>query len=178
MDFDPARYGPAVARILALEGQGNRLMPLRWTQGCKQEARQLLNVSSPQTFLPAAPEPGAALAGLWFYLDCFDEAHQAAEADEKQDHYYWHALVHRREGDPGNAAYWFRKVGAHPIFPHLAAAAPQIHRDFRAGAWDPNAFVSFCERAKERPGSGQEQAAMRIQLAEWQLLFDHCARPH
>ena len=28
MDFDPAKYGPEVARVLALDGNGNRLSPL------------------------------------------------------------------------------------------------------------------------------------------------------
>jgi hypothetical protein len=42
--------------------------------------------------------------------------------------------------------------------------------------WDPFAFIEYCETARNRPGSREERIAMEIQLAEWQLLFDYCAR--
>ncbi len=42
---------------------------------------------------------------------------------------------------------------------------------------DPFAFIDFCEQARRRPGSESEQLALRIQLAEWQILFDYCAGP-
>ena len=95
---------------------------------------------------------------------------------------YWHAILHRQEPDAGNAAYWFRRVGQHPIFPKLAAEAKEIlnlypDSEFRVGRWDPFAFVHFCERARLQPGTTQEQAAVQIQRAEWQLLFDYSARP-
>jgi hypothetical protein len=122
------------------------------------------------------------MAGLWLYFDCFDESHQLADSCENSDGYFWHGIVHRREGDSGNAAYWFRKTGAHPVYSPLAAKAAMITREFpaaefRVGDWDPYAFVMFCERAHEQPASDQERAAKLIQRAEWQLLFDYCARP-
>ncbi len=43
--------------------------------------------------------------------------------------------------------------------------------------WDPFAFIAFCDRARMQPGSMQETAAREIQRAEWQILFDHSARP-
>lgn len=81
----------------------------------------------------------------------------------------------------GNAAYWFRKAGPHPMFSDLAREVARITRkfpaaDFRSGRWDPFAFISFCDRAREQPGSVQELAAMEIQRVEWQLLFDHSSR--
>ena len=49
--------------------------------------------------------------------------------------------------------------------------------EFRIGKWDPYSFIAFCERARAQPVSSQEMAAMEIQRAEWQILFDYCARP-
>ena len=96
--------------------------------------------------------------------------------------YLWHAILHRQEGDSGNAAYWFRKAHEHPIYSVLKSEAAKIllryrRAEFRVGHWDPYAFLSFCERARDQPGSSQAQAALEIQRAEWQLLFDYCARP-
>jgi hypothetical protein len=182
MDFDPACYGPDVARILALDENGKRLMPLRWGQTSTETVRGILNDVSPSTLFPKSAEPVGAMAGLWFYFNGFDDAHQLAGSRENSNAYYWHAMVHRREGDPGNAAYWFRKTGSHPVYQKLADEAADIIREFpgaefRVAKWDPFAFVMFYERAQQQPGTEQERAAMHIQLAEWQILFDHCARP-
>jgi len=122
------------------------------------------------------------MAGLWQYFDCFEEAHQLADACETPSGYYWHAIVHRREGDSGNAAYWFRKAGMHAAYETLAAEAAKIAGqfsapEFRGGEWDPFAFVSFCDRARRKPGSAHERMAMEIQRAEWRILFDRCAAP-
>ena len=122
------------------------------------------------------------MAGLWQYFDCFDEAHQLADACETSNGYYWHAIVHRREGDAGNAGYWFRKTAMHPAYEPLAAEAAKIagqfsSTEFHGGEWDPFAFVSFCAHARRRPGSAQRRMAMEIQRAEWRILFDRCAAP-
>jgi hypothetical protein len=122
------------------------------------------------------------MAGLWLYFNCFEEAHQLADSCDTGDGHLWHAILHRQEGDFGNAAYWFRKAGKHPIYSDLGQAASAItHRiptaEFRTGRWDAFAFLAFCERALTQPQTEQELAAREIQRAEWQLLFDHCARP-
>ena len=64
----------------------------------------------------AAARPPAdltpALTALW--LDGkgdWDGAHAAAQADEGADGAWVHAYLHRKEGDPGNAAYWYRQAG-------------------------------------------------------------------
>lgn len=127
--------------------------------------------------------PDAALAGLWVYFSCFDEAHAIAQDLASAEGSYWHAILHRREPDPGNAGYWFRRVGTHPVFRQLRTeAAAVLARASQPVAlqlqkeWDPFAFIEFCESARKRRGSADEQIAREIQLAEWQLLFDYCAR--
>jgi len=118
--------------------------------------------------------PGAALAGLYLYFSCWEEAHEIAQHLSTREGDYWHAIVNRQEPDAGNAGYWFGQVGAHPIFPLLREQAAQIGVDF-GPRWDPVAFVKMCERARKQPGSELERQALETQRAEWQLLFDYCA---
>jgi hypothetical protein len=182
MNFDPTTYGPDVARILALGDNGNRLLPLRCGPCSSEAARSLLKNFKPAALFPPKAQKEVAMAGLWIYFSCFEEAHQLADACETEDGYLWHGIVHRLEGDLGNAAYWFRKAGRHPIYSELGPAVGEITRrspnaEFRAGRWDPFAFLAFCDRVQAQPGTDHERVAMEIQRAEWQLLFDYCARP-
>jgi hypothetical protein len=181
-DFDANRYGPEVARILALDGNGLRLMPLT-SAGCSSEqARTILNTFKPNQLFPGVKDAEAPMAGLWLYFSCFEEAHELVSASQTQASELWHAILHRQEPDSGNAAYWFRKAGAHPSFHMISHEAIRILKripeaEFRTGKWDPYAFIAFCERARLQPGSAQERAAIEIQRAEWQVLFDYSARP-
>jgi hypothetical protein len=183
MEFDPTAYGAEVARIFALDGNGQRLMPLTCGTRASQEGYQLLIGTKAAGLFSAARDVDAAMAGLWLYFSCFEEAHGRAQDSSTKECELWHAILHRQEPDSGNAAYWFRQVGSHATFPKIARAAGDIleripEAEFRTGGkWDPFAFIAFCERARTQPGSAQERAALEIQRAEWQILFDHCARP-
>jgi hypothetical protein len=139
-------------------------MPVKVTDCTSEEARRLIRSS---------PLPATLRAGLFFYFSCWTEAHEAAQNIGTPDGSYWHALVHRQEPDASNAGYWFHRVGKHAIFPalHEFAAAQGLHF---GRTWDPIAFVDYCIEA--RPGSEEERKAQQVQLIEWQLLFDHCAR--
>jgi hypothetical protein len=112
---------------------------------------------------------------LYLYCGCWDAGHTSADSVENPNGYFWHAIAHRQEPDPGNSAYWFRKTGKHPIFPRLAAEA--ANSGYRhSSEWDPFAFIEYCEAARRRLGSPDEHVALAVQLREWQLLFDYCAR--
>jgi len=131
---------------------------------------------------PQARAPKEALGGLWLYFSCFDECHEIVQDLKSPEASFWHAILHRQEPDAANSAYWFRCVGAHPVFRDLWSAATDIvarypDTGFKVGAkWDPFSFVNFCEQARQEPGSPSERVALEIQRAEWQLLFDYCAR--
>ena len=164
-------YNSEVIAILALDGDGERLMPLAMERCSSEAARERLRTASAARLFAGARAPEAAMSGLYVYFSCFEEAHAIAQDIATPEGSYWHAIVHRQEPDAGNAAYWFRQVGAHPIFPALARAAGQ------EGQWDPFAFIETCEQARRQPGSELEAHARAIQRVEWQLLFDYCARP-
>ena len=160
MAFDPTAYGPEVAAILALDGNGARLMPLVRSGCSSAEARGRLQAAEPAALFAGARAPLAAMAGMYVYFGCWDEAHETAQRISSAEGSYWHAIVHRQEPDAGNSSYWFRQVGTHPIFTELAKVAGVTR-------WDPFEFIRECER--NAPG------AMELQRAEWQLLFDYCA---
>jgi hypothetical protein len=126
----------------------------------------------------------ALLAGLLQVLDFWDSSHTAAQrADdlgERDFSAYWHGIAHRREPDAGNATYWFRRVGRHPVFSSLAAAAlplleehnnPALSRSLiDNGQWNSFAMIELCTRA--RAGTASETLARRLQRLELWLLLD------
>jgi hypothetical protein len=169
MRFDAKAYGPDVAKILAVGDNGERLMPLVRSAPFSPETKAAI-----QTLAEQKSRPDTAIAGLYLYFSCWDEAHDIAQNISTREGSYWHAIVHRQEPDAGNAGYWYRQVGAHPIFPALRERAAEIGVDF-GPRWDPIAFINLCERARQEPGSDAERLALETQRAEWQLLFDYCA---
>lgn len=56
-----------------------------------------------------------ALQGLWYDArGDWEAAHNGAQADESRDGSWVHAYLHRKEGDRGNAGYWYRRAGRTP----------------------------------------------------------------
>ena len=176
MLFDPTAYGPQVAAILSLDGDGRRLMPLAAPKCSSGRALTTLRASNPQQLFPQSRAPEAAMAGLFLYFGCWEEAHEIAQNIRGVEGSYWHAIVHRQEPDAWNSDYWFRQVGRHAVFPALREAAAALGIDL-GPHWKPAAFIELCEKLRSSPDAQLEHRAMAVQTAEWQLLFDYCARP-
>lgn len=170
MEWNPAQYGPEAERLFSQTGEGRTPMPLVSPRNTDAALAGELRRPARELF-PYAAQPDAAHAGLWLYCGFFEEAHQIAQDIHTADGSYWHGILHRMEPDPGNAGYWFRRVGQHPVFAQLHAASAAL--GYRSGSrWDPLAFIDDCDRAAPSAQSLLEQ----VQLAEWQLLFHHCAK--
>ena len=149
--------------------------------------RPALSESAIRSIVPKADRAKvlAFVAGLLQIHNFWEESHEAAQladdACERDVSSYWHAIAHRREPDPGNAAYWFRRIGRHPVFeplrqeagPIIEAAGYANILDY-ATAWNPVAFIDFCSKA--RPGSIDEALVRRIQRIEMIALLDATAR--
>ena len=70
------------------------------------EFRKSLSQTSPPAKLTQA------LAGLWWDAKGdWTRAHESAQQDEGADGSWVHAYLHRKEGDNGNAAYWYSRAG-------------------------------------------------------------------
>lgn len=173
--FDPSAYGPTLAALLAED----RLAPLGPGTPNRAARPKLASLDIERAL---APHPvrdrdmaRACLAGLWLYHDFLDESHALSQEIATPTGSYWHGIMHRREPDPSNAAYWFRRVGDHPIFAELAPDAAGMGYLGTGVGWDPFAFIDQCE---ERRGSGGEAelTCRRVQRREWELLFDFCYR--
>jgi hypothetical protein len=56
-------------------------------------------------------DAGSALQALWHDArGDWERAHVCAQADEGGDAAWVHAYLHRKEGDLGNASYWYRRA--------------------------------------------------------------------
>jgi hypothetical protein len=112
------------------------------------------------------------IAALWLHHDFLEESHKISQEISTAEGIYWHAIMHRREPDPGNSKYWFRRVGAHPILDQLAK---ELRESQFYDYTSPFDFIDFCERVRGT-GSEEEFVARGVQLLEWVLLFEHCGK--
>lgn len=181
--FNPASYAPAVAELL----QEPWVPPLDAGMANQEVHTRLEALSRNDVFAPHRVRDNgmadACRAGLWLYHNFLEESHRISQELHTPTGSYWHALMHRREPDFDNSKYWFRRVGAHPVFEtlrrdasELAADAPPAAAFLRTqSAWDPYAFVDLC--AASLVGRAPcEDLCRQIQKREWELLFDWCYR--
>lgn len=108
----------------------------------------------------------ACLAGLWLRHGFLEESHEISQQLDTPEGAFWHAIMHRLEGDYSNAKYWYRQVGSHPA---TSAIAKHL-----GSPWDANAWVDDCR--KYATGSDPNQRATHEDMAriEWEELFHHC----
>ena len=191
--FEPKNYGPVFAPLLNTD----RRRPLDAGRPDAVAAAALDKLSSDSAFAHVQSEIGRAqtadsdmaaccIAGVWLLYDYLDESHRISQGIDTPSGSFWHAIMHRREGDFSNAKYWFGRVGKHAVFDaigqHAAAelAAAQgsesnVEKLLTSGTWDPFAFVDLCQAAVDDQIANRD-LCLDIQQAEWELLFDHCYR--
>ncbi len=75
------------------------------------------------------------MAGLLLLHDYPEESHQLSQRNEgfgsPRTADYWHGIMHRREPDAGNAGYWFRRVGSHPVLQEVGGALERWMMDLQ-----------------------------------------------
>lgn len=162
--IQPALAAPVASLI------DDRLMPLGpGTPNCRV-FESLRGLTAASLFTAPVTNPDlarACLAGLWLWHDFLDESHAISQDLHTPEGSWWHAIMHRREGDFWNSKYWLRRVGKHPAFAELG---DHLKRERLGETWDPMAFVDRCERGED------VEICRKIQREEWRVLFDYCAR--
>lgn len=179
----------AALAVTALGWKGREAPPLVQASPGNPKLHHALTEEAWRELFPRASRQArlALAAGLLQIHDFWEDSHHAAqEADdlgERPFSAYWHAIAHRREPDAGNAAYWFRRVGGHPIHAELlrhVRALLDAHGDaklqvqlIRSGDWNSFGFIDFTVSVK--PGSPAEMLARELQRLEMLLLLDATA---
>ena len=103
------------------------------------------------------------LSGLWLLHNHLHRSHEISQSIDTPEGSWWHAIMHRIEGDFSNAKYWYRRVGEHPLLDQL--------RENQSG-FDPDSFVDQCQ--SEYRNGELSAATQQMAFAEWKALFDYC----
>lgn len=125
-------------------------------------------------------------SGLLLWNDALDVSHKISQKIEGQTGSYWHGIMHRREPDYSNAKYWFRRAGAHAIFPALREQvlalieersnhAPEL-ADYASAIqqktdWDASQFVDWCQDAAGTSDENVVEFLKATQVEEIKLLL-------
>jgi hypothetical protein len=124
------------------------------------------------------------LAGLWLWLDGLEESHRISQGLATQTGSFWHAIMHRREGDFSNSKYWYARAAGHPVMAILGQQASALVNPMPAdkrllkivaNGWNAGAMVDLAEEMYGQPENPLFAAAVVLQRLEWKTLFDYCA---
>jgi hypothetical protein len=124
---------------------------------------------------PALARRPDLVAGLWLYVDELDKSHDACQDLDTPTGAYWHAIVHRREGDFANAKYWFRRAANHPALDLIDLTGGGAGSGTAVAAYDPHETVDRVQRAVDRDDP-TNPALASVQHKEWKALFNWCVQ--
>jgi hypothetical protein len=133
-------------------------------------------------------------AGLWLLWDHLDESHTVSQSLEGKGSPrtadYWHGIMHRREPDPGNAAWWARRFAGHPALDVLGASLQKwlqelaVEPDIREcsrrllsrSTFNSMAMIELSTAARQHVGSIDDRTCRIVQYLEiLNLLAWSCA---
>lgn len=167
----PEQIELAVAPVFEVLSFDNAMRSLVPVEGANAE---VLSVVESVVSDPSLDGHNAIKAGLWLYVDELDRSHAYSQDLHTPTGSFWHAIMHRREGDFPNAKYWYRKAGAHPAMGHIDLAGGGSAAGSAMAGYDPDAFVDRVARANARCDSDSPDL-VALQHHEWRALFEWCA---
>lgn len=152
-------------------------------------ARDMLEMLGPADLIDgpivSPDDADGVMSGLWLRHNWLDQSHRISQGIESSNGSFWHAIMHRREGDFSNSKYWYRRVGDHPLYATLGARVTDLTNPLPADksiyrlvahGWDPAAYVDLVEQVHDSPQDPRHRICVSIQEIEWQTLFEHCTR--
>ncbi|HBE63603.1 MAG TPA: hypothetical protein DDX19_12870 [Rhodopirellula baltica] len=149
-DLDASVAQPWIQAIQAAE------MPGLGDGPANRELAELLKSDSAKSFTPLQR------SGLWLLAGDLDRSHTISQDESSSEGSFWHGIMHRREGDFGNAKYWFHRVGRHSILSDLSGMYPELHSD----------ADEFVDRVANAVRTGEDvEACQQVQWTEWQWLM-------
>jgi hypothetical protein len=179
---------PAVHEILALGGPDAYTQLVVHGDGNRDAAERLRTLTPEQVLMRpviSLSDARAILSGLWLWHDWLDSSHTISQELHTSTGSFWHAIMHRREGDFSNAKYWYDRCAKHPVLPVILAQVQPIVGPLPADktilkltlhGWNPHAFVDLVEQVDGHPDHPLHRLAVSLQQLEWRLLFDHTLR--
>ena len=185
-DPHPDFLSPLAMKILA-ERRESAYQQLVVRGATPDDARKLLGSVKPSDLLSiqikAEDEAQAVLAALWLWLDGLDEAHKIVQDLIGPTGAFWHAIMHRREGDFSNSKYWYHRCPHHHVMRMLGAVCSSVVAGYESnrqvqhivsGGWNPDALVDLVEHVNRNPSDPRFDLAVKLQRAEWTGLFEYC----
>lgn len=113
-------------------------------------------------------------AGLWLYVDELDRSHDISQQIQTPTGSFWHAIMHRREGEFANSRHWYRRTGKHPAMNRITIAGGSAGAGTTIGEYGASSFVDRVERAQEREANADLPELVAMQRREWRALFEWC----
>lgn len=178
---------PAAVEVLNIGGP-DAYARLVVRDGGSGDGKRLLSRLRPADVLnrPARGDSAdALLSGLWLWHDWLDESHTLSQSIGSSTGSFWHAIMHRREGDFSNAKYWYARCGGHPAHQRFLQSAASlltdpankdVARQISQGR-DGYGLVDLAEEAEDRPADDSaRQVIVELQRLEWAALFEETLR--
>jgi hypothetical protein len=162
------------------------LLPLLPEPGTSAQTRKLFSGVTPEKLFAVpirdSDSANAVLAGLWLGHDALEESHHLSQAIDTTTGSFWHAIMHRREGDFSNAKYWYGRCGRHPALKAIAKLAAGLRSEagvaqsrirLDSEEWDGPALVDLVKSVRRQPADAGTDFAKKLQQIEWMGLFEY-----
>ena len=149
------KYPPAIQRLLTDEA----FSQYATTTSGSQDVLADLQAFDASTFSGGGEMGKACHSGLWLLHNFLDQSHDISQDLKTPVGSYWHAIMHRMEGDFSNSKYWYRRVGPCTLYDVISQRS--------AKPFDPMQFVDDVQQQGD-------QATHDVAVVEWQVLFEYC----